>query len=242
MKNKAKKILLSLITLTAVCIAVLYLYSIDYYHADEKALSAAESTAQISVEITDNMAIFRPENAEAGFIFYPGGKVEYTAYAPLMHKLAENNIACIITKMPFNLAVLDTDAAEKAYERIDGIDSWHIGGHSLGGSMAAAFLDKTDIDFDGLVLLASYSTADLTDNDIEVLSLYGSNDGVLNMESYSENFSNLPENTTELVIDGGNHAQFGSYGKQDGDGDAEITAEEQLEITAEAIVNFIKQQ
>ena len=108
--------------------------------------------------------------------------------------------------------------------------------------MAAAFLDKTDIDFDGLVLLASYSTADLTDNDIEVLSLYGSNDGVLNMESYSENFSNLPENTTELVIDGGNHAQFGSYGKQDGDGDAEITAEEQLEITAEAIVNFIKQQ
>ena len=118
MKNKAKKILLSLITLTAVCIAVLYLYSIDYYHADAKALSAAESTAQISVEITDNMAIFRPENAEAGFIFYPGGKVEYTAYAPLMHKLAENNIACIITKMPFNLAVLDTDAADKAYERI----------------------------------------------------------------------------------------------------------------------------
>ena len=242
MKNKAKKILLSLITLTAVCIAVLYLYSIDYYHADAKALSAAESTAQISVEITDNMAIFRPENAEAGFIFYPGGKVEYTAYAPLMHKLAENNIACIITKMPFNLAVLDTDAADKAYERIANIDNWYIGGHSLGGSMAAAFLDKTDIDFDGLVLLASYSTADLTDNGIDVLSLYGSKDGVLNMESYTKNFSNLPENTTELVIDGGNHAQFGSYGKQDGDGDAEITAEEQLEITAEAIVNFIKQQ
>lgn len=242
MKNKAKKILLSLITLTAVCIAVLYLYSIDYYHADAKALSAAESTAQISVEITDNMAIFRPENAEAGFIFYPGGKVEYTAYAPLMHKLAENNIACIITKMPFNLAVLDTDAADKAYERIANIDNWYIGGHSLGGSMAAAFLDKTDIDFDGLVLLASYSTADLTDNGIDVLSLYGSKDGVLNMESYSENRSHLPENTTELVIDGGNHAQFGSYGKQDGDGDAEITAEEQLEITAEAIVNFIKQQ
>ena len=241
MKNKAKKILLSLITLTAVCIAVLYIYSSDYYHADETAYIATEGTAKVSVEITDNMAIFRPENAEAGFIFYPGGKVEYTAYAPLMHKLAENNIACIITKMPFNLAVLDTNAADKAYERISDIGSWYIGGHSLGGSMAAAFLDKTDIDFDGLVLLASYSTADLTDNDIEVLSIYGSSDGVLNTESYSENFSNLPENTTELVIDGGNHAQFGSYRKQDGDGEAEITAEEQLEFTADAIISFIKE-
>lgn len=240
MKNKAKKILLSLIILISACFAALYIYSSDYYRADETAHTATESTAKISVEITDNMAIFRPEKAEAGFIFYPGGKVEYTAYAPLMHKLAENNIACIITKMPFNLAVLDTDAADKACERIADIGSWYIGGHSLGGSMAAAFLDKTDIDFDGLVLLASYSTADLTDNDIEVLSLYGSNDGVLNTESYAENFSNLPENTTELVIDGGNHAQFGSYGKQDGDGDAEITAEEQLEFTADAIISFIK--
>ncbi|MBR6518258.1 MAG: hypothetical protein IKT63_01135, partial [Oscillospiraceae bacterium] len=233
--------LLSLIILISACLATLYIYSSDYYRADETADTATESTSQVSVKITDNMAIFRPENAEAGFILYPGGKVEYTAYAPLMHKLAENNIACIITEMPFNLAVLDADAAEKAYERIADIGCWYIGGHSLGGSMAAAFLDKTDIDFDGLVLLASYSTADLTDNDIEVLSVYGSNDDVLNMESYAENFSNLPENTTEIVIDGGNHAQFGSYGKQDGDGEAEITAEEQLQFTADAIISFVKE-
>lgn len=242
MKKHFKKIVTVFVSVIILCAGAFCIYSADYYRADSTAASAMEDSAGISVETADNMVIFRPQNIEAGFIFYPGGKVEYTAYAPLMQLLAENNIACIITKMPFNLAVMDINAADKAYERIANIDNWYIGGHSLGGSMASAFIEKTDIDFDGLVLLASYSTADLTDNGIDVLSLYGSKDGVLNMESYYENRSHLPDSTTEIVIDGGNHAQFGSYGVQKGDGEAEISAEEQLEITAEAIVNFIKQQ
>jgi len=193
------------------------------------------------VEITDNMVIFRPQNIDAGLIFYPGGKVEYTAYAPLMQQLAQSNIVCVITQMPFNLAVMDINAADKAIERIADVDRWYIGGHSLGGSMAASYIDSTEKDFDGLVLLASYSTADLTDNSVDVLSVYGSADGVLNMEKYDEYYSNLPDLTEELIISGGNHAQFGSYGEQKGDGMAVVSSDKQQEITAEAIIRFIKE-
>ena len=241
MKKHFKRITILAVALCILCYGALVLYTSDFYRSDSVATAALNGDNTVSVELTDDMAIFRPQNIEAGFIFYPGGKVEYTAYAPLMHSLAENNIACIITKMPFNLAVMDINAADKAYERIADIDRWYIGGHSLGGSMAAAYLDKTENNFEGLVLLASYSTADLTDNSVEVLSLYGSNDGVLNMESYRENFPNLPENTAEIIIDGGNHAQFGSYGVQKGDGEAVISAEEQLAFTADAMISFIKE-
>ena len=105
--------------------------------------------------------------------------------------------------------------------------------------MAASYLDTTENNFEGLVLLASYSTVDLTDNAAKVLSVYGSRDGVLNMENYSENQSNLPKDTTEIVLEGGNHAQLGAYGAQDGDGTADISADEQLEITADAILKFM---
>ena len=240
MKKHFKRITISIAALCILCYGALSLYASDFYRSDAIAAAALNSDDTVSVELTDDMAIFRPQNIEAGFIFYPGGKVEYTAYAPLMYKLAQNNIVCIITEMPFNLAVMDVDAAEKACERIEDVDNWYIGGHSLGGSMAASFAADSDIDFDGLILLASYSTADLSDKDIDVISIYGTEDGVLNMEKYQQYYSNLPDDTTEVVIDGGNHAQFGSYGAQDGDGTAKISASDQLEITAEKIIDFIR--
>ena len=241
MNRKIKKILLLVLAVLCLCTAAMGIYASDYYHADEAAIEALKSTDAVSVEITDGMAVFCPETIESAFVFYPGGKVEYTAYAPLMKKLAENNIACIITKMPLNLAVMDINAADKAYERIADADRWYIGGHSLGGSMAASYIDSTEKDFDGLVLLASYSTADLTDNSMDVLSVYGSDDGVLNMEKYDEYYSNLPDTTEELVISGGNHAQFGSYGEQKSDGMAVVSSDKQQDVTAEAIIRFIKE-
>ena len=240
MKKHFKRITISIAASCILCYGALSLYASDFYRSDAIAAAALNSDDTVSVELTDDMAIFRPQNIEAGFIFYPGGKVEYTAYAPLMYKLAQNNIVCIITEMPFNLAVMDINAANKAYEKIANTDNWYIGGHSLGGSMAASFASDSDIDFDGLILLASYSTADLSDKDIEVISIYGTEDGVLNMEKYQQYYSNLPDDTTEVVIDGGNHAQFGSYGAQDGDGTAKISASDQLEITAEKIIDFIR--
>lgn len=223
------------------------IYVSDYYRADETAQQALLSSKQVTVLPADEKIIFAPASADpdAGFIFYPGGKVEHTAYAPLLHTLAQNGILCVLCEMPLRLAVLDMNAADGIPEEMQlqypSIQKWYIGGHSLGGSMAASHAGGTTASpYSGLVLLASYSTADLAASGMNVLSLYGTCDQVLNAEKYQEYFDNLPAGTTEIVLKGANHAQFGSYGSQKGDGIAEISASEQLRLTLEYLLDFFE--
>ena len=229
MKKRARIIL-------SVCLALLlvigiggYAYVSDYYHADETALEAmAYLTDSVQAEQDGDVIWFVPEDPTAGLIFYPGGKVEYTAYAPLLRACAENGILCALVQMPGNLAVLDANAADGLQEAYPEITTWYIAGHSLGGAMASNYAAAHAEDFDGLILLAAYSTKDLTGTPLRVLSVYGSEDGVMNRESYEKNRANLPADTTEVVLDGGCHAQFGSYGPQDGDGIPTISGKEQV--------------
>ena len=232
-------VLTVVIALTAVCA----LYLGDYYRADAEALEAFAPTAPVvSEEWKDGTLITRPEGRDptAGLIFYPGGKVEHTAYTPLMEALASEGILCVLVEMPFRLAVLDMNAADGIPEAFHEVERWYMGGHSLGGSMAASYLAAHTEDFDGLILLGSYSTADLSGSGLSVLSVYGSEDGVLNREKYAEYKPNLPEGFTETVIEGGNHAYFGAYGEQEGDGTATVTPAEQLEQTVEAILTLLE--
>jgi hypothetical protein len=115
-----------------------------------------------------------------------------------------------------------------------------MAGHSLGGSMAASYLASHKADFEGIILLGAYSTSDLTDK--RVMSIYGSEDGVMNREKYDKYKINLPSDFTEEIIAGGNHAGFGMYGIQDGDGIATITTVEQIEKTSDAILTFINKE
>ena len=225
--------------LIAVLAAACLVYVKDFYRADETALEALSSDERITVEQRDRTVVFLPEEPVCGLIFYPGGKVEHTAYAPLMRELAEEGVLCVIPKMPGNLAVLNPDAAEGIANRYPEITEWYLGGHSLGGSMAAAFAADHAEDYKGLILLASYSVADLKESGLRVLSVYGSEDGILNFEAYHNNRQNLPEATEEVLLDGGNHACFGSYGLQDGDGAALISPESQVEKTADQILGFL---
>lgn len=212
----------------------------DYYHADETAVQAMAIADDVAVGKTDgDTIVFAPSNPKAGLIFYPGGKVEYTAYAPLMRSCAEKGILCILVKMPCNLAVLDMNAADGIAEQYPDIDRWYIGGHSLGGAMAAAYAADHSGELDGLILLAAYSTKDLKDSGLDVLSVYGSEDQVLNREKYGEYQENLPSGTTETIIEGGCHAGFGSYGPQKGDGTPMITGEEQIMRTASEIADIV---
>ena len=233
----------------SVCLAVLlvfgigvYVYVSDYYHADETALEAmAYQTDSVQAELDGNVTWFVPENPVVGLIFYPGGKVENTAYAPLMRACAENGILCALVRMPGNLAVLDANAADGLRQEYPKVTTWYIAGHSLGGAMASNYAAAHSEDFDGLILLAAYSPKDLTGTTLRVLSVYGSEDGVMNRESYEKNRANLPADTTEVVLDGGCHSQFGSYGPQDGDGIPTISGEEQVRQTVEAIAAFVGQ-
>ena len=238
--TKTKKILLALLLIFAILFGAAAVYVNDYYHATETAYAALSDSDFVTVEYIDkDVLAFIPEEASAGLIFYPGGKVEYKAYAPLMHELAENGILCILPHMTCNLAVLEVNAADGLCEYYPNVENWYMGGHSLGGSMAASYLEKHADSFDGLVLCASYSTADLSALDLAVISIYGSEDTVLNAEKYESYKVNLPSGFAEYEIAGGCHAFFGSYGAQEGDGTPTITEEEQLAQTVAFILENI---
>lgn len=236
-----KKFIASVICLLLLLSTVFFVYVGDFYHADVEAMETfAHADRAILVEKSEGHTAYIPESAEAGFIFYPGGKVEPEAYEPLMHSCAERGIMCVLVPMPFNLAVLDHDAAEDVLPLYPEVADWYIGGHSLGGAFAAAYLEGQHEKYKGLVLLAAYSASDLRDTKLDVLSVYGSEDRVLNREKYDSCLENLPADYSEIVIEGGNHAGFGLYGAQKGDGEAAISAQEQIALTAQAIESFIK--
>lgn len=234
MENMMKKKVISIIVVLLLLVGGCAFYVNDYYHA-------SIDLNDYSYETLDNgNLVFEEGNPTKGLIFYPGGKVEYTAYIPLMQELAKEGILCILVEMPFNLAVLDIDAAKGIKDNYPDIDKWYLGGHSLGGSMAASYLEDNIDDYDGLILLGSYSTANLSNSKLKVLSVYGSEDKVLNHEKYESNKDNLPVNYQEKIIEGGCHSYFGMYGKQDGDGKPSISNIKQIEETVEAINCMIK--
>lgn len=242
MKKRAKIIL-------SVCLAFLlllgigsYAYVADYYHADEAAVAAmAYQADEVQIKEDGNITWFVPQEPTVGLIFYPGGKVEHTAYAPLLRACSEQGLLCALIRMPGNLAVLDVNAADGLPEKHPEITTWYIAGHSLGGAMAANYAASHSDDYSGLILLAAYSTKNLSQTPLRVLSVYGSEDGVMNREAYKKNWANLPSDTMEVILEGGCHAQFGSYGSQDGDGTPTISGEEQIRQTAEVITAFTVQ-
>ncbi len=239
---KKKKILIPSIIIGLVLIlsAVFFIYvNIDKYYADETALSAAVSDSKVTVTKENGKMIFTPQSYDHGLIFYPGAKVEYSSYAPLMKELAKRDILCIIVEMPFDLAVFNINAANSVKEEFPLVRHWYIGGHSLGGYIASSYADKHRDELDGLILLAAYTTSDLRDSSLNVISIYGSNDKVLNLNKYKDNYSFLPSDTKELVIQGGCHSFFGSYGVQKGDGIPEISFSEQIKQTADFIEDNI---
>ena len=240
--QKAKPILLTVVGLIVVLIGIFFGYVSDFYDADETAYTLLTNTEKVQF-LNDSPIHFSPiEQPDTGIIFYPGGKVDEVAYAPLMQPLAEMGYDTFIPEMPFHLAVFDVDAADAIIENNPEIEYWYVGGHSLGAAMAASYVADNVDKVDGLILLAGYSTADLSQSNLPVLSLYGSEDEIMDAEKVIEYRPNLPADTIVETISGGNHAQFGRYGEQDGDGQATISTEEQLAITIQRIQDFISQE
>lgn len=239
--RKRRKLLAALLIVVgavALCIGGAALYASGYYPADETALAALASTDTVTVLETTDGLVFLPAEPVAGFIFYPGGLVDHVAYAPLMRALAEEGVLCVLTSMPLRLAVLDMNAADGVADQYPQVTRWSIGGHSLGGAMAASYAATHPEDFSALVLLAAYSTEPLPDS-LAVVSLYGTADKVLNREKYESSLPNLPATAQEIAIPGGNHSQFGSYGHQKGDGTAAISAQAQLNATVDALLPLL---
>lgn len=233
MKKASKVILLSLAVILIAFGALFVVYVSDYSKADEIAIQTmTNGQAEGRITVDDNLTIFHSGNDDnSALIYYPGGKVDEVAYYPLLQRIADQGITCVLVKMPFHLAVFNQDAADEVYDKLPNIEHWYIGGHSLGGAMASNYLTEHKEQLDGLILLGAYIYGDVKPED--VLTIYGSKDLVLNKEK-------ITYNQNVIEIDGGNHANFGYYGEQKGDGIATITREEQQEYTAKEIVAFIR--
>ncbi len=214
--------------------AAFFIYVSIYYHADGEALAALGSTETVTVAETDYGWFFDGPGETDVLIFYPGAKVEASAYAPLLHELAAAGMDACLVKMPFNLAIFGIGKAEKVMAGYD-YANWYVGGHSLGGAMAARFAADHTERLKGVILFAAYTTKTLKEP-LKVLSIYGSEDGVLNRDKVAAGRDLVCGEYTELVIEGGNHAQFGSYGEQAGDGEAAIGPAEQRTRTVEFII------
>lgn len=227
MKKRLKIILISLLLLLVLMGGGFLIYASDYYRADETANAILQSG---QAEVRDDMIILRPEEMSgSALIFYPGAKVEYTAYLPILEKLRQNGIASVLMKMPFNMAIFSVNAADKAFDELSGIDHWFIGGHSMGGAMASSYAAGHQEKVKGLVLLGAYIYGDVPPKD--ALTVYGTLNA--DLEKHIDYTDNL------VIIQGGNHAQFGNYGVQKGDPTALISREEQQDIAVQAILSFI---
>lgn len=229
MKKWLKTTLITITCLLVLAAAGTALYLSDYYRADDIAVSAMTGS---NMKTQDNLTILTPTTpSDTGLIFYPGGKVEHTAYLPLLEQLRQQGITCVLVEMPFHLAVFDPDAAEQVFDRLPDIANWYIGGHSLGGAMASSYASEHPDKVQGLVLLGAYLYGDYPVQ--HTLTLYGSEDKVMNREKLT-----YTENVVEIA--GGNHAQFGNYGAQKGDGTATISAAEQQAQTVDSIAAFMQ--
>ena len=215
-------------------LAVAMVYVTDYYRAGEASVRAE---ADPGVSKIDGGWAMGDEDSESGLIFYPGGRVEARSYLPLLRRVADGGVFTVLCEMPLNLAVLDLNAADRMIERFPRVRRWAVGGHSLGGSMAAEYAANNPGKVGGLVLLAAYAPSALPEG-VPALAVYGSEDRVMNRDRYALALDLLPD-YEEVVIPGGNHAGFGDYGPQSGDGEAAVSAEEQQEAAARAILDFL---
>ncbi len=202
---------------------------------------AGNSKTVAIIQQSDRILFEPADTCTEGIIFYPGGKVDYAAYAPLMIALAEHGVYGVLCHMPADYAFMGINKANSTIKTNPQVQ-WYIAGHSLGGAMAASYAAAHADTLSGLIMLAAYSVKDLTNSGLKVLSVYGDRDGVLNMPKMESCAGNLPDDAVTVVIPGGNHAQFGCYGAQDGDNTATISAGQQLQSTVEAIMQLLVKQ
>lgn len=225
------------LAIAALLLALVLGYVNSFYHADADAKAALESDDAVRVQSASFGWLFDGPSETDALIFYPGGKVEAEAYAPLCRAIARSGVDVCLAEMPLRLAIIGKNRADRIIGSME-YERWAIGGHSLGGVSAALYASKHPEKLAGVILLAAYADQPLDDS-LSALYIYGTEDSVLHMERYQECLANAPARTVEHIIEGGNHSQFGSYGLQKGDSPARIPREQQVEQTAAAAAGML---
>jgi len=155
MKKWMKKALLIILLLIIIVTGAFFIYASYYYKADDVAIKILENEDLVRVQ-EDFIVIPSTTSSDTALIFYPGAKVEFTSYLPILEKLSQNGITSVLIEMPLNFAILDSDAADEVFDELPEINYWYIGGHSMGGAMASSYAAENAEKIEGLVLLGAY--------------------------------------------------------------------------------------
>ncbi|MBP6177684.1 MAG: alpha/beta hydrolase [Anaerolineales bacterium] len=231
-----------LLVVVLVIVSVFVVWANNASPASDVALQALNTDSSVRVGLESGIYTFAPAEGtpSVGLIFYPGGRVDYRAYSPVLRMIAAQGYFVALVPAPLNLAFFDINAAARVQAQFPEVQAWVVGGHSLGGVAAVEYAKSHLTQIDGLVLFASYPADDaLKNTDLKVLSIYGTRD-IVPVEEFDGYKALLPEDAKYVVLEGGNHAQFGSYGPQAGDNEATISPEEQWEQTATATAKFLQ--
>ncbi|SEJ46689.1 alpha/beta hydrolase [Demequina mangrovi] len=215
------------------------------FTATEPALSAMKSDGAVSVTESATQIVMRPTGETSGvaLAFQPGARVDPRAYAAVLRPLVEAGHPVVVTKQPLGIAFLAMGGFEQAKATVLEAGTWVVGGHSLGGTVAAIEAD-TEYPTDqsgpaGLLLYGSYPAGDMTSYEGAVLSVSGSEDGLATPADIEASRADLPDDALYWVVEGGSHAQFGAYGDQPGDGEPTVTDDEAREQIAAASLAFL---
>lgn len=235
-----KKILLIVVAVLLGLLALgaggFFVWANDAARPMPEALAAMQSDTSVEFSTVNGWLVFQPAGAAAatGLVIYPGGKIDYRAYAPVAREIAAQGYLVVVPPVPLNLALFNPNLAGEVMDAFPQVEHWAVGGHSLGGVAASTFAAAHPDRVQGLALWASYPASDMHTYPRQVVSIYGTNDGLAPPAKIEESKTNLPPTTEYVAIEGGNHGQFGAYGSQSGDNAATISRAEQQTQVANA--------
>ncbi|WP_079477493.1 alpha/beta family hydrolase [Halobacillus salinus] len=228
-----------------ILLGLLIIAGIGFYVWSQQTYAASSNIEEWigEVDTDDGWVVYEPDGEpEGGVVLYPGAKVEPEAYSYIAEQLSEAGYVAGVPNVRLNLALLNANKAQELVDRYPDIEEWYVGGHSLGGVAAATFAREKNAD--GVIFLASYPTegSSFAGTDTPVLSIYAEQDGLSTPAKIEETKAYLSDEAELHEIEGGNHAQFGVYGEQKGDNQADISMKEQQDEIVEVITDWLEAQ
>ena len=228
----------ALVALAGLAIATLAYWGRDVARPDASAIAALQSDSRVQVT-TDGWLVFRPagQRPRDGLIFYPGGKADAVAYAPLLREIAAAGFLVVETPAPLDLVMLTPNVALDVMAAFPDVQHWTVGGHSMGGLMAAEFAERHPDQLDGLLLWATYLTdiTVLSDFTAPTTSIYGTADVLSSVAEIDAGRHLLPDHTEYVQIAGGDHYQFGSFRNPPQSNASLARAEQQRAVVAASV-------
>lgn len=176
-----------------------------------------------------------------GYIFHPNIWYDERAYAPVARALAFSGIPTFILDVPVSFSFLTPYRADTVLRDFPNITSWIVGGHGIGGQVAAHYAQaRRHIGpVDGLALFASAPAplfTDLSLSGIKAISAWGSLDGIFSRIEWEDGKKMLPPDADFRELQGGNHANWAYLiNPQAGDGAATVTRDAQIAFSITAV-------